>query len=210
MSESETRIFFVNNNEFLVNIVKASHQFFINYGSKIIISPMSRITRAEKDTKNAVLRFYFAMGQEKGTNDCIEFPLNDNSFFNDLFDTYCGENNIKPKFSLNPFKFPKPIIASFEFSEYINQVIKNFKKSHKNETLIMELEKDVQVQQDLISNSGQDFTFIKGTFVPIKIYIPITKHNKTKITTEKKNKDTKLIHPLIEEMAKGMDGFKFG
>jgi len=118
---------------------------------------------------------------------------------------------------LNPFKTAKPVVATFDLSDFIEQTTVLAGKTSKNKTLILELEKDFQVEQHFRSNSivhkisgSEDFTMLKGTFTPVKNYIQAIPDNETKRVNEKANKNAKFIYPLIEKMAEEIAFFNYG
>jgi len=188
----KTFAFFAKYEDQLVNCVKVENQFFINYGPKIVISPMNRIRKVEINPTEQCVRFYFDIGKELKTDSCITFPYNigENNIFQELADSFVKENKKAAKFKIS--LFPDTWTSSHIVIVNCEKLIKEIpvKKDivsvfivPNNIKLKQKLMKHKNCLRRLISKLKKFDEYIKyqGEVLPIKKYVIATKRNKTDV-----------------------------
>lgn len=133
ISTNRTPFFAIREDRKIIHCIRVGNHFFINWGAKIVISPMNRIKRVKIDIKKEIAYFYYDL-ETLDEIGYIALPYNDRHFsFKQFADDFMltaktdKENYGKIRFTLNPFKGIFKYIVQIDASELLKNKIK-FKK----------------------------------------------------------------------------------
>lgn len=197
-----TKIMFIRKGDILIWLVIAKHQFFINYGTKIKLYPMTRVIQIQTIPKEKIMKLYFLGGKE-GSNSNIELPLGEDNFIDSLFEIYGIELKLLES-SQGFSNSSEAFLNDYDLTEFVqNWEKKNLMSIQKKGGYILEVPKDTEIKRieaptparALFRKLGSPDAYVGFGLrtVPLKKYISI-----------KKGETGKLLYELVEKCAYSM------